>query len=197
MLLEVNENNYAMSVSELVLGSASTALLIELARARSIRALRQRGFLKLSHQRQGESVMKLFGFAGFVTIALLASALPTLAQHNQSNMQGMDMPMKHTEKMPPESALKPAEGASVKILNPKAGELIKGDSVALQFKMTKGKRGNHVHAYVDGELMGMFESEKGTLTGVKPGKHTLVLRVVTADHNTELNATDKVTFMTK
>jgi hypothetical protein len=42
--------------------------------------------------------------------------------------------------------------------------------------------------------MGMFESEKGALTGVKPGKHTLELRVVTSDHNTELDATDKVDF---
>jgi len=60
--------------------------------------------------------------------------------------------------------------------------------------MTKGKRGQHVHAYIDGELMGMFESAKGTLTGVKPGKHTLELRVVTSDHNVELDATDKVNF---
>ncbi len=63
--------------------------------------------------------------------------------------------------------------------------------------MTKGKIGEHVHAYVDGEMMGMFKSAKGTLTGIKPGKHTLELRVATSDHNTELNATDKVTFTTK
>jgi hypothetical protein len=138
--------------------------------------------------------MKSLCSATVATLGILCAAAFVPAQ---AQMKGMDMPMNHTEKMPPESALKPAEGASVTILNPKAGELIKGDSVPLQFKMTKGKRGNHVHAYVDGELMGMFESEKGTLTGVKPGKHTLVLRVVTADHNTELNATDKVTFMTK
>ena len=55
-------------------------------------------------------------------------------------------------------------------------------------------RGQHVHAYIDGELMGMFDSAQGTLTGVKPGKHTLELRVVTADHNTELDAIDKVEF---
>ena len=114
--------------------------------------------------------------------------------HGKDPMKGMQMPMDHTVKMPPKSALKPAEGASVEILSPKAGQSIKGDAVLLQFKMIKGKRGNHVHAYVDGELMGMFESEKGTLNGIKPGKHTLELRVVTADHNTELDATDRVDF---
>jgi ASC-1-like (ASCH) protein len=43
----------------------------------------------------------------------------------------------------------------------------------------------------------MFQSDKGTLNGIKPGKHTLELRVVTADHKTELNATDKISFTTK
>ena len=45
--------------------------------------------------------------------------------------------------------------------------------------------------------MGMFENEKATLNGIKPGKHTLELRVVADDHQTELNATDKVEFMVK
>src|SRR5947208_8620688 len=80
---------------------------------------------------------------------------------------------------------------------PKAGEVLKGGKVPVQFKLTRGKRGEHVHAYVDGEMMGMFKSEKGTLNGIKPGQHTLELRVVTGDHNTELDATDKVSFTTK
>ena len=49
----------------------------------------------------------------------------------------------------------------------------------------------------DAEMMGMFKIEKGTLNGVKPDHHTIELRVATADHNTELNATDKVSFTTK
>jgi hypothetical protein len=112
-------------------------------------------------------------------------------------MKGMDMPMKHSEKMPPKSALKPAQGASVKIVAPKSGQVIKGDAVALEFQMNKGKVGEHVHAYVDGELAGMFKGSKGTLTGLKPGQHTLELRVATSDHKTELDATDKVEFTVK
>jgi hypothetical protein len=94
----------------------------------------------------------------------------------------------------PAATLAPAEGAQVKILMPTKGQIFAGDQIPLEFSLAKGARGHHVHAYVDGELMGMFESSRGTLTGIKPGKHNLELRVVTADHKTELDATDKVEF---
>jgi hypothetical protein len=111
-------------------------------------------------------------------------------------MKGLDMPMQPAEKISGTVDLKPAEVASVKILSPKQGQVFKGDQVPLQFKLIKGKQGNHVHAYVDGELMGMFEGEKGTLTGIQPGSHTLELRAA-VDHMTELNAADKVKFVVK
>ena len=139
--------------------------------------------------------MKIVWLTALATLWILARALPAPAQH--SDMKGMDMSAKQTQKAPAKSALQPAEGASVKIISPKPDAVLKGDKVPLEFKLTRGKRGAHVHAYVDGEMMGMFESEKGTLNGVKPGKHTLELRVATSDHNTELNATDKVSFTTK
>ncbi len=112
-------------------------------------------------------------------------------------MKGMEMPKQQPEKIAAKLALQPAEGASVKIISPNAGEVLKGDKIPLQFKLTKGKRGHHAHAYIDGELMGMFESDKGTLNGVKPGKHILELRVVAGDHNTELDAKDRVEFVVK
>ena len=65
--------------------------------------------------------------------------------------------------------LQPAEGASVKILAPVNDQSFSGDQVELRFKLTKGKQGHHAHAYVDGELMGMFEGSSGTLNGIKPG----------------------------
>jgi hypothetical protein len=138
--------------------------------------------------------MKVFALIIAFTMWLFLAPASALAQEK---MKGMDMPMKHSDKMSDTSTLQPAEGASVKIVSPTAGQVIKGDKVPLQFKLTKGKRGEHVHVYVDGEMMGMFKTEKGTLNGLKPGQHTLELRVVTADHNTELAATDKVTFTTK
>jgi putative copper export protein len=93
---------------------------------------------------------------------------------------------------------KPAHGVGVKILSPKPGQMYKDDRVPIQFTLTKGKGKGchcHVHAYVDNELMGMFETEKGTLTGIAPGKHVLRLRVVEADHTTELDAADEVDFI--
>jgi hypothetical protein len=112
-------------------------------------------------------------------------------------MKGMDMPAKQPQKTPAKSALKPAEGASVKILSPTKGQTFKGDQVPIQFKLVKGKAGHHVHAYIDNELIGMFEGEKGTLNGIKPGTHVLMLRVVADDHKTELDATDEVNFTVK
>jgi putative copper export protein len=91
--------------------------------------------------------------------------------------------------------LNPAEGAKVEIISPKAEQVFKGDKVPLRFKLTKGKRGHHVHAYVDGELMGMFESRQGTLNGIRPGRHVLELRVVAEDHQTELDASDRIIFV--
>lgn len=139
--------------------------------------------------------MKYLSRAMVVTLGLGVATAAAWAQHD--SMKSMDMPMQHAEKMPPKSALKPAQGASVKIISPKAGQVFKGDAVPLEFKMTKGKVGEHVHAYVDGELAGMFKGNKGKLNGIKPGGHTLELRVATSDHNTELDATDKVTFTSK
>jgi hypothetical protein len=118
--------------------------------------------------------------------------------HHEHHQQ-MNVP----SNMPPRSTLKPAEGASVKILSPRPGQVFKGDEVPLTFRIVKGKRGHHVHAYVGEELMGMFRPDegtlkgKGTLTGIQPGHHTLELRVVTEDHKTELDATDRIRFMVK
>ncbi len=95
------------------------------------------------------------------------------------------------------AALQPAQGASIKILSPAADQVFTSDQVPLKFNLIKGKRGHHVHAYVDGQLMGMFESENGTLNGVAPGKHILEVRVVAEDHRTELDASDRIEFMVK
>lgn len=122
--------------------------------------------------------------------------LPVVAaaqhQHGKSQPAGAPAPAKTAA-----AKLQPAEGASIKILTPTNGQVLKGDKVEISYQLTKGKRGHHAHAYVDGELMGMFESAKGTLNGVKPGKHVLELRVVAADHKTELDAVDKVEFTVK
>jgi len=141
----------------------------------------------------------------FLTVIIISAALigftrPPHGAENPASFQLSQMEhmkMQDHEKMPAQSRLQPAQGASVKILTPKKAQVIKGDNIPLTFKLVKGKRGDHVHAYVDGELMGMFKGEKGTLTGIKPGQHVLELRVVAEDHQTELDASDKVGFVVK
>ena len=141
--------------------------------------------------------MKIIRSAAFITLTILALANVSRAQQSHDSMKGMDMPANQPQKTPAKSSFKPADGASVKILAPTKGQTFKGDQVPIQFKLVKGKAGHHVHAYVDNELMGMFEGEKGTLNGIKPGSHVLVLRVVAADHKTELDASDEVSFAVK
>jgi hypothetical protein len=132
-----------------------------------------------------------------VVVTALTISLPwgALAQHDHSKPKETPAKPSSAKTAPP--VLKPAEGARITILSPTKGQVIKGDKVPIEFKLTKGKRGHHAHAYVDGQLMGMFESEKGTLNGIKPGKHTLEVRVVADDHQTELAATDRVEFEAK
>ena len=141
--------------------------------------------------------MKVILSTAFVTLTTLALANVLWAQKSHDSMKGMDMPATDPQKIPTKSSLKAAQGASVKILSPTKGQTFKSEQVPIQFKLVKGKAGHHVHAYVDNKLMGMFESEKGTLNGIKPGTHVLKLQVVAADHKTELDASDEVSFTVK
>ena len=138
------------------------------------------------------------GLAILACVALLMQLPPARSQWANA-YQASDHMMNHMDQgeMHP-SKLQPAEGASVKILSPKEGQVFKGDEIPMRYKFTKGKMGAHLHAYVDGELMGMFsDPEKGTLTGIPPGHHILEMRVVAEDHVTELDASDRVHFVVK
>lgn len=138
--------------------------------------------------------MRIWKLAPGAALGLVFGAT-AVAQHNHDHMK-MEAPAKQAGAAPAKPTLKPAQGAAIKITSPKAGQVIKGDAVPLEFKLTKGKIGEHVHAYVDGEMAGMFKGGQGTLNGIKPGQHVLELRVTSADHNNELDATAKVTFTT-
>ncbi len=152
------------------------------------------GLKKLYHIVTVEMVL---GLAIVICAAVLAQLPPARSQAAIAHQTGKQIlnHMSHEKAVAPN--LQPAEGASVEILSPRARQSVKGDQVAIQFILTKGKRSHHVHAYVDDELMGMFESEKGTLNGLKPGTHVLELRAVAADHQTDLDARDKVHFTVK
>ena len=132
-----------------------------------------------------------------IAATALTIVLPLFAWAQHDHSKGHQPPAKPATAKTTKPVLKLAEGASIKITSPSKGQVLKGDKVPIAFTLTKGKRGHHAHAYVDGELTGMFESEKGTLNGIKPGKHVLELRVVASDHETELDTSDKVEFTVK
>jgi uncharacterized membrane protein len=137
----------------------------------------------------------VISFLIFSATGLLTALPPSVhAVHQQSVT--LTHPEAKRETADPTRYL-PAGGASVKIIEPQRGQIFATDSVPLKFKLSRGQRGHHVHAYVDGDLMGMFASEAGALNGLKPGRHVLELRVVAADHTTELDASDKVEFFVK
>src|ERR1051325_5802566 len=148
----------------------------------------------------------LLGLGVFCVTGFLTLLPPGIHSLHQSGTSGANKLQAYPERLnlltrlaflfTPAPKLQPAEGAKVTILVPKQGEVFEGDQVPLRYGFVKGRRGNHVHAYVDGELMGMFsDPTNGTLNGLKPGKHVLELRVTTDDHVTELDATDKVEFI--
>jgi hypothetical protein len=115
----------------------------------------------------------------------------------QSGHQHQDGRTNRSDRASQGGKLLPADGASVKILSPTKDQIFRKDQIPLEFKLVKGIRGHHVHAYVNGELMGMLSSQTGTLTGIRPGKHILELRVVADDHQSELDAIDRVLFTVK
>jgi hypothetical protein len=134
-------------------------------------------------------------------VLLLGAVILTDRRHGffaaEPDHQHKHGPTKPPAKVTESGKRLPADGASVKILSPRKEQIFQSDRIPLQFKLVKGKRGHHVHVYVNGELMGMFNSQTGTLTGIRPGKHVLELRVVAEDHQSELDAIDRVLFTVK
>ena len=147
----------------------------------------------------------LIGFGVFCMTAILTLLPPGIHSLHQANASGNNQLLAYPSELniftwlsyllTPAPKLEPAEGAKVTILSPKEGQVFRSDEVPMRYEFVKGKRGNHLHAYIDGKLMGMFSDPNGgTLTGIQPGKHVLELRVTTEDHITELDARDKVEF---
>jgi hypothetical protein len=71
-----------------------------------------------------------------------------------------------------------ADGSRLTIVSPMQGEVIKGDSVKVRYKLSKGTEATHIHCYVDGEYQKGF---KGMVKGLTRGSHEI--RLVAASHN--------------
>ena len=73
------------------------------------------------------------------------------------------------------------DGSQIKILSPEDGAVVKGDSVEVQYMLTKGTQSTHVHAYVDGQYQKGFS---GVIKGLTPGKHEIKVVAANHDHKT-------------
>lgn len=89
--------------------------------------------------------------------------------------------------------------ASVTILSPKEGAVLpSSEDVIIEYEMTPGPKGDHVHFYVDGGNAGLLRQKKGSfnMTKLKLGKHVLTVKLVNAGHvpigvETSVNVTVK------
>ncbi|MBX3326157.1 MAG: hypothetical protein U0223_06700 [Nitrospira sp.] len=70
------------------------------------------------------------------------------------------------------------DGSRLTIVSPAQGAVIKGDSVDVQYQLSKGVQATHVHCYLDGEYQRGF---KGVLKGLARGPHEI--KVVAANHD--------------
>lgn len=73
------------------------------------------------------------------------------------------------------------DGNQLRILSPEQGAVIKGDSVEVQYMLTKGAHATHVHCYVDGEYQKGFS---GVVKGLAPGIHEIKVVAANHDHKT-------------
>jgi hypothetical protein len=126
--------------------------------------------------------MKLLLLAGVATVGFFTVTRFLPAQDGHDRIENKNTPAKQFQKPPAKTGSQARRGRQCKDSLAQAGTNIQRRSGAAEFKLVKGKKGHHVHVYVDNELVGMFQSDKGTLNGIKPGKHTLELVVVAQPH---------------
>ncbi len=87
------------------------------------------------------------------------------------------------------------DGGKVVITSPEDGAVIKGRTVDVLIELRdRGRRGNHVHIYMDGRLIKPLYGDKVsyTFSGLAPGTHTISVRIATKGHKV-LKAHDSVT----
>ena len=70
------------------------------------------------------------------------------------------------------------DGSRLTIVSPTEGTVIKGNSVEVRYRLSKGAEATHIHCYVDGEYQKGF---KGVVKGLARGSHEI--KVVAASHD--------------
>ena len=72
------------------------------------------------------------------------------------------------------------QGSRLTIVSPTPGAVIKGDSIEVRYRLSKGTEATHIHCYVDGEYQKGF---KGVVKGLTRGSHEIKLVAASHDHD--------------
>jgi hypothetical protein len=91
------------------------------------------------------------------------------------------------------SGQRPSSPAVLKILEPKTGAIVHGDSTELKLSLKNAKvvaattthivpTQGHVHVYLDNKLVSMNFGLSQEVTGLTPGQHFLRCEFVASDH---------------
>jgi len=72
------------------------------------------------------------------------------------------------------------DGSRLTIVSPAQGSVIRGDSVEVRYRLSKGTEATHIHCYVDGEYQKGF---KGVVKGLTRGSHEIKLVTASHDHD--------------
>ena len=73
------------------------------------------------------------------------------------------------------------KGSQLAIISPTQGAVIKGDSLKVRYKLSKGMEATHIHCYVDGEYQRAFA---GVIKGLSRGPHEIKLVAASHTHDT-------------
>ena len=68
------------------------------------------------------------------------------------------------------------------IKSPADGVIVKGSTVMVEMEIDKGKRGDHIHFYLDGKNLGVVRVDKYKLTDMAKGKHKVEARLASKGH---------------
>jgi hypothetical protein len=92
------------------------------------------------------------------------------------------------------SGARPSTDATLAIVSPKDGQVIKGSDVPLKVDLAGGKivqvagstalvpNEGHLHVYLDDQLISMTSATTTTIPDVEPGTHLLKVEFVANDH---------------
>lgn len=74
------------------------------------------------------------------------------------------------------------EDGSVVITAPADGAVVQAPLIEVTFEVVKGRRGDHVHLYVDGNFEAIVKDDRYVLKGLPPGEHQLDVKLATRRH---------------